>query len=94
MFKGEPNKSGRPKGARNKLTTQAREIISDVLRDGKEQFLERLGTLNNRDFVRSYLDLLKLSVPTPKESELPDDGLPTEIEVHIVGRKEDVINKG
>ena len=67
MFKGTPNTNGRPKGSSNKLTTETRKIIFNAIKEGEEAFLERLGALQNRDFVKYYLEMLRLIVPTPKE---------------------------
>ena len=89
MFKGTPNQNGRPKGAKNKMTSEVKLIITDALKQGNESFLERLGSLSNRDYVRYYIELLKLIVPAPKETTGADDNLPTDIQIEIIGSKRD-----
>lgn len=67
MFKGTPNTNGRPKGAKNIYTTETKKMIFKAIKEGEEHFLERISQLNSRDFVRYYIELLRLIVPTPKE---------------------------
>lgn len=90
MFKGTPNLNGRPKGARGKMTTEVREVILEAIKEGQESFMERFGSLQNRDFVRHYIELLKLIVPTPKEIITHEESEQKEIKITYVDASDEI----
>jgi hypothetical protein len=70
MFKGVRNENGRPKGSKNKSTLILKNTIASILEDNIELFKERLLQLNEKDFVKAYMDLAKYVVPTLKAVEV------------------------
>ena len=90
MFKGTPNITGRPKGSQNRLTTETRQLIFNAIKEGEEIFLERLGALQNRDFVKYYLEMLRLIVPTPKEIITNEQAEPQEIKIVYVDAADEI----
>ena len=90
MFKGTPNTSGRPKGAKNHVTTETRQIIFNAIKEGEEAFLERLGALPNRDFVKYYLEMLRLIVPTPKEIFNHEEKEHQEVKITYVSASDEI----
>ena len=90
MFKGTPNQSGRPKGAKGKMTTEMRELIFEAIKEGQLSFVERFSSLQNRDFVKYYLELLKLIVPTPKEIITHEQAKPQEIKIVYVDAADEI----
>ena len=72
MFKGVRNKNGRPVGSKNKSTILVKNTIASILDDNIELFKEKLQLLNDKDFVRAYIDLAKYVIPTMKAVEVND----------------------
>ena len=72
MFKGVRNENGRPLGSKNKSTVLIKNTIASILDDNVELFKEKLLQLNDKDFVRAYLDLTKYVIPTMKAVEVND----------------------
>lgn len=58
---GNPN--GRPKGTPNKVTTDLRTWVNDILQQGKERFICELGKLPPDEYVRVFTTLLNYVVP-------------------------------
>jgi|AntAceMinimDraft_6_1070360.scaffolds.fasta_scaffold01325_3 hypothetical protein len=77
MFKGVRNENGRPKGSKNKSTLILKNTIASILEDNIELFKERLLQLNEKDFVKAYMDLAKYVVPTLKAVEVNDISEPS-----------------
>lgn len=90
MFRGTPNTDGRPKGAKNKMTREVREVILEAIKEGQETFMDRFGSLQNRDFVRHYIELLKLIVPTPKEVHVYDEKEDPQFKVVVVNARDEI----
>jgi hypothetical protein len=83
MFKGVRNENGRPVGSKNKSTILVKNAIASILYDNVELFKERLLRLNDKDFVRAYMDLAKYVIPTMKAVEVNDvsqDNIPAWID--------------
>ena len=85
-FKGIGNVNGRPKGSLNRVSSDVKEIVADILNDKSSDFIERLERLTDSDFVKYYLQLMKFAVPTLKavdspsnEKQFPPDKLTIEI---------------
>ena len=72
MFKGVRNENGRPLGSKNKSTLLIKNTIASILDDNVELFKEKLLQLNDKDFVRAYMDLTKYVIPTMKAVEVND----------------------
>ena len=72
MFKGVRNENGRPVGSKNKSTILVKNTIASILDDNVELFKEKLLQLNDKDFVRAYMDLAKYIIPTMKAVEVND----------------------
>jgi hypothetical protein len=83
MFKGVRNENGRPVGSKNKSTILIKNTITSILDDNIEFFKEKLLQLNDKDFVRAYMDLAKYIIPTMKAVEVNDvseDNVPSWID--------------
>ena len=72
MFKGVRNENGRPLGSKNKSTVLIKNTIASILDDNVELFKEKLLQLNDKDFVRAYMNLVKYVIPTMKAVEVND----------------------
>jgi len=72
MFKGVRNDNGRPVGSKNKSTILVKNTIASILDDNVELFKEKLLQLNDKAFVRAYMDLAKYVIPTMKAVEVND----------------------
>lgn len=87
-FKGTPNLKGRPAGATNKLNTKVKEVISNILEDNVQEFYLRMDNLNDAEYCKIYLQLLKFVVPTLKSIDVPvvEKQFPFEkVEIEIIG---------
>ena len=83
MFKGVRNENGRPLGSKNKSTILVKNTIASILDDNIELFKEKLLQLNDKDFVRAYMNLTKYVIPTMKAVEVNDvseDNVPSWID--------------
>lgn len=83
MFKGVRNENGRPVGSKNKSTILVKNTIASILDDNVELFKKKLLLLNDKDFVRAYMDLAKYVIPTMKAVEVNDvseDNVPSWID--------------
>ena len=83
MFKGVRNENGRPVGSKNKSTILIKNTIASILDDNIELFKEKLLQLNDKDFVRAYMDLAKYIIPIMKAVEVNDvseDNVPSWID--------------
>ena len=72
MFKGVRNENGRPVGSKNKSTVLIKNTIASILDDNVELFKEKLLLLNDKDFVKAYMDLAKYVMPAMKAVEVND----------------------
>ena len=88
-FKGVRNINGRPKGSVNKISSEVKAIISDIIAEITDQLNERLQRLDDDAFVKHYINLLKFLVPMQKAVEVKPvtDAFPhSHIEIEIIGR--------
>jgi hypothetical protein len=67
---GNPN--GRPKGAKNKISTEQRNYLRDVLLENEEKFKLELKELKGKDFLRTYLSLMQYTLPKPTNIEIKE----------------------
>lgn len=68
-----PKYGGRAKGVPNKVTTELRNILTDIIDDNRQTFLEKLKELNPRDFAIIYIQLCKLVLPTQINLDTPNE---------------------
>ena len=54
---------GRPKGTKNKIGAQLREILRDFMEENFDKIREDFHTLSPRDRVKVYAELLPYVVP-------------------------------
>lgn len=87
-FKGIANKNGRPKGSVNKISSEVKATISDIIAENTIQLNERMQRLDDDAFIKHYINLLKFIVPMQKAVEVKpvNDGFPENIEIEIITR--------
>ena len=64
------NKSGRPKGSRNKATNDIRQKFQDLIESNYEQLEKDLQTLRASERVKAIIDLAQFILPTLKATEV------------------------
>ena len=67
--------SGRPKGSPNKTTSEAKELINELVFN-REEFTSDWGSMNAHERMEIRIKLAKFIVPEPKEapiSSVPED---------------------
>ena len=90
-FKGVRNINGRPKGSLNKISSEVKATISDIIAENTEELNERLQRLDDDAFVKHYINLLKFLLPMQKAVEVKPvtDAFPhSEIQIEIIGRED------
>ena len=88
-FRGVANTKGRPKGSLNKISSEVKATISDIIAENTDQLNERLQRLDDDAFIKHYTNLLKFLVPMQKAVEVKPvkDAFPhSEIQIEIIGR--------
>ena len=87
-FKGLANKNGRPKGSLNKISSEVKATISDIIAENTDQLNERLQRLDDDAFIKHYTNLLKFLVPMQKAVEVTPikNDFPENIEIEIITR--------
>lgn len=74
MNKGQTNNpGGRPKGAKNKITSQTKELIIDIINDNIPQLKKDLKELKPNERISALLGLLKFVVPVAKDKEMDEE---------------------
>jgi hypothetical protein len=71
--KGQIKRGGRKKGTPNKVTTEIRSKIEDILHEQTDTIKEDLMKLSPKDRVRAYTELLKYVIPTRRDVEVTDN---------------------
>ena len=86
MFTSEnqPEGRGRNPGIQNRTTTQAKEMILDVLEGNSDRFKKSLEKLRPRDFCDMYLRLLKMVLPKEINARMDYNSLSDEQLDHII----------
>lgn len=90
-FRGVANTKGRPRGSVNKISSEVKATISDIIAENTEELNERLQRLDDDAFVKHYINLLKFLVPMQKAVEVKPvtDAFPhSEIQIEIIGRED------
>ena len=88
-FRGVANTKGRPRGSVNKISSEVKSTISDIIAENTEELNERLQRLDDDAFVKHYISLLKFLVPMQKAVEVKPvtDAFPhSHVEIEIIGR--------
>jgi len=88
-FRGVANTKGRPRGSVNKISSEVKATISDIIADNTDQLNERLQRLDDDAFIKHYTNLLKFLVPMQKAVEVKPvkDAFPhSHVEIEIIGR--------
>ncbi len=67
------NKDGRPKGAKNKITVNLREKITDFLNDNFEKVLNDFEKLEPKDKMKFYLDFMNYAIPKYQSINITGD---------------------
>lgn len=62
-IKGSPKTGGRKKGTKNKVTTELKTWIEEIINDQRDKFIENLKSLSPNDHVAAIVKLLSFSVP-------------------------------
>ena len=57
------NPNGRPKGTPNKVTTDLRQWVNDILTEGRGKFMENLGKLPPDEYIKAFTALLNYVLP-------------------------------
>lgn len=69
MKGGNREGSGRPKGAKNKKTSQWEAFSQYCVEGGLERFERELNTLEGKDYVNAFINLLEFHKPKLARSE-------------------------
>lgn len=83
-FRKGDNRSRKPKGAENKTTKEAKEILNSILFGEISNIKEALNAIREKDKYR-YIDCLAKLFPfvIPKKSDLTSDDEPLTSEINI-----------
>jgi hypothetical protein len=57
------NPAGKPPGTKNKVGADVKKAIAQILENKGDEFNLALGRLEDKDFVRAYIDLLPYNIP-------------------------------
>lgn len=77
---GKGRMGGREKGTPNQATTDLKNWINSILENGKDDFISRLGNLDDRDYIKTFVGLLNYVIPKQAPTT-PDDILRKEKEM-------------
>ena len=86
-FKGVRNINGRPKGSVNKISSEVKATISDIIASNTIELNERMQRLDDDAFIKHYINLLKFIVPMQKAVEVKPvtDAFPhSKVEIEII----------
>ena len=64
------NKSGRPRGSKNKATTEIRDKFQELIQNNYEQLEKDLKSLRASERVKAIIELAKFVLPTLKATEV------------------------
>lgn len=81
--KGHIKKAGRPSGGLNKKTLASKELVQDMVKDGKKEFKKRWYKLNDKDFTDVWIKLLEYNIPKMARIE-NENKMPTSITVNMI----------
>jgi hypothetical protein len=78
------NPAGKPKGATNKVTLTVRERIGTYIDSNFESFIEDVQTLEPKDRVKTFLDLLQYSTPKFQAQQIRIENLSDELLDYLI----------
>ena len=90
--KGHTQSTGRPKGSQNKVSKEIREVSAMLLQGQLEALQEKLPTLKDSDYIKAIGLLMKHVLPAQKQVEVETINHPTEFQIEILDRIEQVSN--
>ena len=61
--KGSPKTGGRKAGTPNKASNDIKKWVANILDSGRDEFVRRLASLDDRDYIRTYTGLLGYVMP-------------------------------
>lgn len=67
------NKAGRPKGAKNKIPTKVRSIISQIVEEQAEQIRQDLAEMKPVERAKIWLALVEYTVPKLSRTEVVEE---------------------
>lgn len=74
------NPNGRPQGSSNKVTTDLRNFIQDILNMNAEKIQSDIESLEPRDRLKFLVSLLPYIVPKPQSTPAPQEDVVIKIE--------------
>jgi 23S rRNA C2498 (ribose-2'-O)-methylase RlmM len=87
-FNGTPNLTGRPKGAVNKTTAEAKALLQIIVNNELETIQQRLEQLDNKERIDAVIKLLPYIVPRQTEIAVETKTEYQPITVHILTEEE------
>jgi hypothetical protein len=63
------NPAGRPKGVRNKVTTEVKEMIEKAIHSNTNAVMKDFKHLKGEKRVKYYIELVKIILPRPRDPE-------------------------
>ena len=88
-FRGTPNLNGRKVGSKNKVSSEVKGMIAELVDGESRTFKERLENLSDKDYCQIYIQLMRFVLPTMKSIDIPvvQDEFPFQkVQVEIIGR--------
>ena len=90
--KGHTHSTGRPKGSQNKVSKEIRDVSAMLLQGQLDALQEKLPTLKDSDYIKAIGLLMKHVLPAQKQVEVETVNHPTEFQIEILDRIEQVSN--
>ena len=90
--KGHSHSTGRPKGSQNKVSKEIRDVSAMLLQGQLDALQEKLPTLKDSDYIKAIGLLMKHVLPAQKQVEVETVNHPTEFQIEILDRIEQVSN--
>jgi hypothetical protein len=82
------NPSGRPTGAANKVSASVKSRIVSFVEEDFDGYMQRIKTLDDKDYIKAMTELIKLVVPRPlNEEETQSHQLKNEMIKKMMGEK-------
>lgn len=94
-FKGSPNTKGRPRGAKNRTTTQTKAIIQKIVNDEIDTLPEMLDKLKPKERIEAVIKLMAYLIPKQSQIQIdlpPERFQPVIIQMHDPLKLEDETN--
>ena len=92
--KGESgNPKGRPKGAKNKISTKQRDYLREFVLDNMGKFETEMKELRGRPFLQIYLSLLQHILPRPASVKFKEVPLLEEYVAMTVEERRNTVNE-